>query len=157
MSVARNDTPLIGRTTIAWILAGLLGIGLACFFVLTAFAFHRALHWPVAGLIVLTVMVTIGLPVMILGPLIAAPLMFVARAWVWPRPLTDCGIGIAIALVTLVAGHVFFGHGPGRGLIGPIWVDVLCAMTSGAIAGSTYWRLAGEPHPPYSAGKRDQS
>jgi hypothetical protein len=153
--MARQDSSF-AQTAVAWIVGGLIGILLLCFFVLVSFAFHGALHLPVAGIIVAVIVGTIGLPTLILGLAVAAPTMALARAWVWPRPATDCVLGVLLAMADLAAGHVFFSHGQGagRGLFGPLWVDMLCAATSGAIAGGAYWRLAGEPRPPYSKARR---
>lgn len=143
------------RTLLAWVGAGLTGVALACFFVMLSFAFHGALRLPTAALIGTIVIGTIGAPTLALGLAVAVPIMALARAWVWPRPASDCAIGVILALAALTAGHILFspGRGVGRGIMGPFWVDVMCAVTLGAIAGSVYWRLAGEPRPPYSRAK----
>jgi hypothetical protein len=144
------------KMLLAWVAAGLIGTALSCFFVLVSFAFHGALHLPVAAMIVTVVVGAIGVPALVLGLAVAVPVMALARAWVWPRPAADCAIGVILNLAALAAGHVLFGHGQGlgRGLFGPLWVDMMCAATAGAIAGGAYWRLAGEPRPPYPAARR---
>jgi hypothetical protein len=143
----------LGPATLAWILAWLIGFALACFLVLTGFALHRPLPWLMAEMILVVMMLSLGLPLLILGPLLAAPVILSARAGAWPRPLTDCGLGVVLALIVLAAGHVLFGDRTDlwRGMLGPLWVDLLCAATCGAIGGGAYWLLAGQPAPPYRA------
>lgn len=126
---------------------------LACAFVLLSFAFHNALGMPVGALVLAIMFGTIGLPVLLAGALVGWPLMKLARARALPRPLTDCVVGAVIALLAL-AGAVMLFHREAdlaKGVLGPIWVDALCAVTSGAIGGAVYWLLAGRPGPPYPA------
>lgn len=138
---------------VAWIGGVAAGMTLACAFVLLSFAFHRALGMPVGALVLAIMFGTIGLPVLLLGPLVGWPLMKLARARALPRPLTDCVLGALIAALALTEAIVLFHREAdlAKGVLGPIWVDAMCALTSGAIGGAVYWLLAGKPTPPYPA------
>jgi hypothetical protein len=140
---------------LAWIGGVAAGMTLACAFVLLSFAFHDALGLPVAALILTIMVSTIGLPVLILGPAIGWPLMKLARARALPRPLADCAIGALIAAGALTEAVILFHRDPSfaRGVLGPLWVDAMCALTCGAIGGGIYWLLTGKPTPPYPAAK----
>lgn len=140
---------------LAWIGGVAAGMTLACAFVLLSFAFHNALGLPVAALILTIMVSTIGLPVLLLGPAVGWPLMKLARARGLPRPLADCAIGALIAAGALTLALVLFHREPdlAKGVLGPIWVDAMCALTCGAIGGAVYWLLAGKPVPPYPAAK----
>jgi hypothetical protein len=151
--------PFNASALIAWIGGVATGMTLACAFALLAFAFRNALHVPVGALILAIMFSTIGLPVLLLGAVLGWPLMRLARARALPRPLTDCAIGTLISICAMAEGLILFHRDPNlaRGVLGPIWVDAMCAVTSGAIGGAVYWLLAGKPAPPYPAAKAPES
>lgn len=151
--------PFNASALIAWIGGVAAGMTLAVAFAMLAFAFRNALHVPVGALILAIMFSTIGLPVLFLGPVIGWPLMRLARARALPRPLADCAVGALIGVCAMAEGLILFHRDPtlAKGVLGPIWVDAMCAVTSGAIGGAVYWLLAGKPAPPYPAAKAPET